>query len=164
MNGVSARRHPRVFNTAFESGMRSLIVLTTCFPKRLNLQKLIVLHHLVVHTEDFGGPPSLHAKEESRAAELLVARGLVESGLNLMGSRGLISRYATVMGFLYEAGEEAGSFIDLLSSDYTVDMQECAGWLVRNVLPLSDEGLSGFLRERTDRWAPEFQLDAGSAV
>jgi hypothetical protein len=155
------RRRPRIFNTAFESGVRSLILLTSCFPRQLSLHRLVVLDHLVVHTGDIDGPPSLHPQEDSRAAELLVRRRLVGSGLALMGTRSLITRQATLEGFRYQAGEEAGTFVDFLKSTYTMDLRFRADWLAHSVVPLSDEELDQLVHRRIDRWAPEFQVDNG---
>jgi hypothetical protein len=125
------------------------------------LRQLVVLDHLVVHTGDINGPESLHPQEESRAAELLVRRRLVEAGLALMGTRGLIKRHATPNGFRYEAGAEAGTFVDLLQSKYAVALRARADWLSENVVSLSDEALNELVHRRIDRWAPEFQADNG---
>jgi len=51
---------------------------------------------------------------------------LVESGLALMETLGLITRAATPYGFRYQAGEEAGSFIDLLTTAYSEALKERA--------------------------------------
>jgi hypothetical protein len=162
MGQSEAKRRPRVFNTAFESGLRSLVILTSCYPRRLSLHKLVMLDHLVVHTGDLEGPSSLHPDEASRTAELFVRRGLVSDGLNLMGARNLVSRYATSQGFRYRAGEEAGSFLDLLKSNYTSELKARANWLAENIIPQSDEQFALFMRSRMDRWTSEFQVDAGS--
>lgn len=154
-------QRPRIFNTPFESGLRSVILLTACFPEALGLHQLVTLDHVVVHTEDFGGPPSLHPKEESRAAELLVRRRLVESGLALMGTRQLVCRRATAQGFRYSAGEEAGTFVDYLRSGYTRELSERALWIALHILPLSPEEFDVFIRDHVDRWAPEFQHSDG---
>jgi hypothetical protein len=158
---ISRRRRPRIFNTAFESGMRSLILLTSCFPISLSLRKLAVFDHLLVHTGDFNGPQSLHPQEDSRAAELLVRRHLVESGLALMETRNLIKRTATPDGFRYQAGEEAGTFVDFLTSEYTMELRGRADWLTDNILSLSEEELDELVHRRIDRWTPEFQTDTG---
>jgi hypothetical protein len=158
---LTSRRRPRIFNTAFESGVRSLILLTSCFPHQLGLRKLVVLDHLVVHTGDIDGPPSLHPQEDSRAAELLVRRRLVATGLALMGTRSLITRNAGPEGFRYQAGQEAGTFVDLLQSSYAMGLRGRADWLAQNIVPLSDDALNQFVRRRIDRWAPEFQVDSG---
>ena len=150
------RRRPRTFNTAFESGIRSLIILTSCYPARIGLHKLVVLDHLVVHSGDMDGPPSLHPPEDSRAAEMLVRRSLVSTGLDLMGTRNLVRRLATSEGFRYEAGVEAGSFVDLLQSQYTVDLKIRANWLSERIVPMPDSGIVQLVRDRIDHWSTEF--------
>ena len=85
------RRRPRIFNTPFETGLRSVIILTACYPERLSLHRLVVFDHLIVHSGDIHGPDSMHPKDRSRAAEILVRRGLVNSGLALMETRGFVS-------------------------------------------------------------------------
>lgn len=161
VSAAPKRIRPRIFNTAFESGLRSLVLLTACYPVRLGLRRLVVLDHLVVHTADVDGPSSLHPQEESRTAELLVRRGLVSAGLSLMGTRRLITRYATPDGFRFEAGEEAGSFVDLLRSDYTAKLKERAAWLASAIVPLADDEIDSLVSDRMDRWATEFQMDYG---
>src|SRR5882757_1430480 len=124
------RRRPRIFNTPFETGLRSVVLLTACFPDMLSLNRLVIFDHLVVHTEDVGGPESMHPKDRSRAAEILVRRGLVQSGLSLMQTRGLVERLVTPDGFRFRASEGAGSFVDMLSSKYMVALKERSGWLI----------------------------------
>lgn len=156
---VTPPRRPRIFNTPFETGLRSVVILTACYPDRLSLHRLVVFDHLVVHTGDINGPESIHPQDRSRAAEILVRRGLVASGLALMETRGLVARTATPDGFRYQAGEEAGSFVDLLSTPYTKALKDRAYWLADNILPLTDDALSDLVRSRMDKWEPEFQAD-----
>jgi hypothetical protein len=99
----------------------------------------------------------MHPKDRSRAAELLVRRGLVNSGLALMQTRGLVSRVVTPVGFRYRAGEEAGSFLDLLASTYVKALKERAAWLIDRIHPMTDEALSQLVQSRMDEWEPEFQ-------
>src|SRR4051812_5512675 len=100
-----ARRRPRVFNTPFETGLRSVVILTACYPAQLSLHRLVVCDHLIVHTGDIHGPPSMHPQDRSRSAEILIRRGLVSSGLALMETRGLVARNVTPSGFRYQAGK-----------------------------------------------------------
>lgn len=139
--------------------MRSLILLTSCFPRQLGLNRLVILDYLVVHTEDIGGPPSLHPAEDSRAAEILVRRKLVDAGLALMGTKALVHRHATNVGFRYGAGESAGGFVDLLSSPYALGLRERAAWLNEHVAEVTDAGLVSQLQNRLGRWGPEFMSD-----
>lgn len=144
----STLHRPRIFNTPFETGLRSVVILTACYPAMLSLNRLVVFDHLVVHTEDVDGPPRIHPKDRSRSAAILVRRRLVESGLALMQTRGLVARVMTPDGFRYKAGEEAGSFVDMLSSAYFVALRDRAGWLVDNIQPMSEEELSQLVRTR----------------
>jgi|SRR5208337_4752491 len=157
MDRIEHPRRPRIFNTPFETGLRSVFLLTACYPAMLGLNRLVVFDHLVVHTEDVGGPPSMHPKDRSRAAEILVRRRLVDSGLSLMQTRGLVARIVSPAGFRYRAGEEAGSFVDMLSSTYFVALKERAGWLAEHIEPMPDDELSALVQSRMDEWEPEFQ-------
>ena len=153
----SPRRRPRIFNTPFETGLRSVVILTACYPDMLSLNRLVVFDHLVVHTNDVGGPDSMHPKDRSRAAEILVRRGLVNSGLSLMQTRGLVDRLVTALGFRYRAGAEAGSFVDMLSNSYINALKDRAAWLIDHVHPMSDANLGELVQTRMDEWEPEFQ-------
>ena len=150
-------RRTRVFNTPFETGLRSVVILTVAYPDSLGLNRLVVFDHLVVHTEDVGGPDSMHPKNRSRAAEILVRRGLVQSGLSLMQTRGFVERLVTPQGFRYRAGEASGLFVDTLSSDYMVALKERADWLIAVIQPMSDGELAKLVQSRIDVWEPEFQ-------
>jgi hypothetical protein len=151
------RGRPRIFNMPFESGLRSVIILTACYPDLLGVSRLVVFDHLTVHSDDFGGPPRIHPRDRSRAAEVLVRRRLIESGLALMQTRGLVLRTMTPDGFRYIAGDEAGSFVDMLSSNYFLALKDRARWLVDDMQPKSDDELSSLVRSRIDIWEPEFQ-------
>jgi hypothetical protein len=129
----------------------------------LGLNRLVVFDHLVVHTEDIGGPESMHPKDRSRAAEILVRRGLVDSGLSLMQTRGLVARLVTPNGFRYRAGDEAGSFVDMLSSEYMVALKERAEWLIEAINPMTDDELSQLVQRRMGVWEPEFQTGQSQA-
>ncbi len=164
MGQIDAPRHrPRIFNTPFETGLRSVVILTACYPDMLGLNRLVVFDHLVVHTEDVGGPSSMHPKDRSRAAEILVRRRLVDVGLGLMQTRGLVARAMTPAGFRYKAGDDAGSFVDMLSSEYMSALKDRAEWLIENVHPMSEDELSRLVQSRMDEWEPEFQTGQAQA-
>src|ERR1700712_1779461 len=95
------------FSSPLETGIRSLGVLVASYPQSFDLQRLVVFDHLIVHTGDLGGPASLHPRLPLRSAELIVRRGLVERGLMLMVSRGLLNRVVNEDGIAYCASELA---------------------------------------------------------
>src|SRR5712675_1781111 len=98
-----------LFNSPMETGVRATIVLDAVYPRAFDLARVTWLDHLVVHTADIGGPPSLHPDIPQRTGELLVRRRLVEDGLNLMRRLHLVDSNTTKDGILYSAREEASA-------------------------------------------------------
>lgn len=146
------------FNSALETGVRSLVILAASSPGRFDLGRLVQFDYLVVHSEDADGPPSLHPALPLRSGELLVRRGLVERGLNLMISRGLVSREPSENGFMYGAEDHVGSFLDALTTDYIRELAYRAEWVVATFAHLDTSELDRVTRRLFDKWTTEFQV------
>lgn len=148
---------PTPFNTPLETGLRSLALLTEAYPKRFDLQHLQFFDYLIVHSADApDGPPSLHPATPYRSSELAVRRGLIEQGLLLMVSRGLVDRLFTNDGILYYASEEAGAFLQCLAADYTITLRNRAAWVITTFGNYPIEQLTQFFHTHLDRWGSEF--------
>src|SRR6478672_1772276 len=107
------------FNGPIEIGLRALTLLSEAFPAPYSLQRLVVSDYLLVHSDDLpDGPPGLHPKTPHRGGELLVRRAVLEQGLMLYQSRGLLERHYTEKGVMFAATERTAGFLDALSSDY----------------------------------------------
>ena len=117
---MGEKRQPKVtvFNSALETGVRSLVILAASFPVALDLQRLVDFDYLVVHSGDVNGPESLHPPLPMREGELLVRRNIIESGLSLMMSRGLVTRVAGTEGIVYQASDYAKPFLDSMGTPY----------------------------------------------
>jgi hypothetical protein len=50
----------KLFNSPLEAGIRAVVVLEKLRPEAADLAEMVLLDHVVVHTADLGGPPSLH--------------------------------------------------------------------------------------------------------
>lgn len=144
--------------------MRSVALLLAADPLPFDLQRLVSFDHLVVHTGDVGGPTSLHAAVPMRTAELLVRRGIVERGLMLMISRGLIERETNSSGIVYSAGEFAETFFNSLTSEYAQELAERAEWVVENFGSLSEEDLKRTVNLHFDQWIEQFQAKQPSVA
>ena len=96
------------FNSPLEAGLRILALLIAAHLQSMDLQKLVFLDFLTVHSADVGGPESLHPSTPHRAAELVLRRDLLEQGALLLVSRKLLWRQFDATGFSYQATEEAG--------------------------------------------------------
>ncbi|WP_321477237.1 ABC-three component system middle component 2 [uncultured Paludibaculum sp.] len=148
----------QTFNSPIETGMRALILLAESYPEQLDLQRILEFDYIMVHTGDVDGPPSIHPALPLRSGELLVRRQLIERGLMLMISRGLASRHATANGFMYQAEDDAGPFLDALTAEYLEDLKNRAMWVVDRFSEMSDHDIRVMLSQTYDQWSREFQL------
>jgi hypothetical protein len=145
------------FNSSLESGVRSVVILNSLFPDSVDLHRLVDFDYLVVHSGDAGGPESLHAPLPMRAGELLVRSDIIEKGIILMMSRGLLNRIVTVSGIEYIASEKSNSFVSNLASPYLVKLINRAEWVVEKFGESSEEELKGVIRGFFDHWTTKFQ-------
>jgi hypothetical protein len=148
----------QTFNSPIETGMRALILLAESYPSQLDLQRILEYDYIMVHTGDVDGPPSIHPALPLRSGELLVRRQLIERGLMLMISRGLVSRHATPNGFMYQAEDDAGPFLDALIAEYLNDLKNRAAWVVEHFHDMSDQEIRFMLTRIYDQWSREFQI------
>jgi hypothetical protein len=148
----------QTFNSPIETGIRALILLAESYPAQLDLQRILEFDYIMVHTGDVDGPPSIHPALPLRSGELLVRRQLIERGLMLMISRGLISRHATPNGFMYQAEDDAGPFIDALTAEYLADLKNRAEWVVDRFSEMGDHEIRVLLSQVYDQWSREFQI------
>lgn len=147
------------FNSPLETGLRSLCILVAATPDAFDLQQLIALDYLVVHTGDIEeAPPSLHPTDSKRNGELLVRRKIVERGLLLMESKGLIQKLVTANGFQYQADEFATIFLESLTKIYMVQLLERSRWVVQNYKSDGDEIFPDIFQHAFDRWTTEFDF------
>jgi hypothetical protein len=147
-----------VFNNPVESALRSLVLLVEAYPGTLDLQKLVYLDYLLVHSADAGGPDSLHPPTPQRDGEVAIRRELIEQGLHLLLVRGLAERQATTNGFEYAALDNAGSLIASLATPYSLQLRERGAWVIHNFANRNIDDLNAFFKERIGRWGEEFAL------
>ena len=146
------------FNSTLETGIRTLTILVACFPSAHDLGRLVKYDYLVVHSADADGPPSLHPALPLRRGELLVRRGLVETGLQLLMSRSLVSHVLTDDGVLYKANEQAGAFLDNLKSPYLLNLRLRANWIAETFESYQTKELDTFVNKLFEEWTTEFQI------
>jgi len=79
-----------------------------------------------------------------------------------MSARQLVLQRATLGGFQFQAGDEAGTFVDLLKSAYACDLKARAEWLDENVNSMTDEEFTFLVKSRVEPWTAEFQSISGT--
>jgi len=160
MESADAKMLPP-FNGPIEIGLRALTILSESFPTAYSLQRLVVSDYLLVHSDDLpDGPTGLHPKTPHRGGELLVRRTVLEQGLMLYQSRGLLDRHYTETGVMFSATERTASFLDALSSDYAAQLRERAAWLVSMFGEMPDSKLINIANTQVGEWGAEFAMES----
>jgi len=154
---MSSQTKSTPFNSSLETGVRSLAIMVAAYPTPFDLQRLVEMDYLVVHSGDAGGPESLHAPLPLRAGELLVRQELIEKGLILMMSRGLVVRRPSADGFNYIATESAAPFISSLTTEYVRQLVVRARWAVERFDNVSTEDVRRITHRLFEKWGSQFQ-------
>ena len=146
------------FNSPLETGVRSLAILSAAFPQAYDLQYLVFFDYLTVHSGDVdNGPESLHAPLPMRTGELAIRRSLIERGLFLMISRGLVDHLSSAEGFQYRASESADAFLAMMRSPYMLTLRECADWVIESFGSYSSDEIKAAERSFYQQLSTQFQ-------
>lgn len=127
--GKVKRKLIPVFNSPFELGIRMVYLLQALAPHGADLQKLVLLDYAIVYSEDLDGPSSLHTPIPYRGTELMSRRELIEQGLYLMSTRGLVTAGWNVDGIDYYAGAAARAMTGALTSNYLRNLEQRCEWV-----------------------------------
>jgi hypothetical protein len=149
---------PQLLNSPIEFGLRALVLLTTAFPERLDLARLVMLDHCLVHSADLGGPASPFPALPGRSGQMGMRRSSMEAGVRLMLRAGLVEAHATDQGIEYGATEGGEPFLDVLEAEHVSRLKVVAEWVIEMFRELDDERLRDQMGELLGRWNEEFSL------
>lgn len=152
-----SRKHPELFNTPFELGLRMVYLLFALRPGGADLQKLVLLDYAIVYSQDVGGPASLHTPVPYRNAELFSRRERIEQGLYLMSTRGLVDVVLDDKGMTYIAGQSSFTMVGSLSSKYWRDLQVRCAWVAERFGQVSSNELLNLFAESGHLWGAELE-------
>lgn len=146
-----------IFNSPFELGLRMVYLLTALSPHGADLQKLVLLDYAIVYSGDLEGPDSLHTPVPYRGAELLSRRELIEQGLYLMSTRGLVDATMDESGITYLAGPSALTLVGSLTSKYFLALEERCKWAAARFENKDSPTLMREFAERGHLWGAELE-------
>lgn len=144
-------------NGPLEVAVRVLMLLVAAFPEQLDISRLVLLDHGLLHSADLGGPRSLHAPIPIRAGELGIKRGVVQGGVEVLIRCGLAEMETRSDGIRFRASEDAESFARLLETEYASALSSRASWVVNHFADLSDDEMRDAMRKVWGHWAEEFE-------
>jgi hypothetical protein len=148
-----------VFNSPFELGLRMVYLLSAIRPAGADLQKLVLLDYAIVYSGDLDGPESLHTPVPYRGSELLSRRELIEQGLYLMSTRGLVDAKIDETGITYLAGPAALILVGSLTSKYFLQLEDRCKWAAKQFATQDSAALVLEFSEQGHLWGAE--LEAG---
>jgi hypothetical protein len=117
--------------------------------------------YLVVHSGDLdGSPDSLHPATPHRSGEYVIRREVIERGLMLFLSRGLLVRHFDAEGISYTVSDLVPTFLDALNAPYTLALRQRADWVVSTFESASDTELKRIFSSNLGSWGSEFVYEA----
>ncbi|MFI0769253.1 ABC-three component system middle component 2 [Streptomyces sp. NPDC021218] len=125
-------------NSPLEVGVRALALLAESHPEPMDLAQLVALDHVLLHSGEFDGPPSLHPDLPARAGELGRKRTVLEEALLVLIRAGLADVVDHSEGLMYAATERGPVFVDVLEAPYAESLRERAEWVVHDFAARSD--------------------------
>lgn len=125
-------------NSPLEVGVRALVLLAESHPEPLDLAQLVVLDHVLLHSGEFDGPPSLHPDLPARAGEIGMKRTVLEQALLVLIRAGLAGVEDRSEGLMYTATDRGPAFVDVLEAPYAESLRERAEWAVHDYFPRVD--------------------------
>lgn len=143
----------RPLNSPLEVGLRAVIVLTEAFPEKLNMDSLLLMDYVMLHSGDFGGPVSLQPQLSTRGGELGAKREILNHGVQLMMRAGMVEAFASSDGITYRASEESSPFLQLIQSKMLGQLSEVARWVVREFSSLSDDAILDQTSQIERQWS-----------
>lgn len=144
-------------NSPLEVGVRVLMLLSEAFPAHLDLNRLVLLDHGLLHSADLGGPDSLHPPLPIRTGELGMKRKTIEQGLEVMIRAGLAEMDMSESGIHFRASDRSYGFVNILASEYAVGLHSRATWVTDHFEDLSEGSLREQMRAIFDNWSEEFE-------
>lgn len=142
------------FNNSVETGLRVLCLLNALFPRSYDLETLVCLDYLCVHSADFDqNLTSLHPDNPNRQGELFVRRSIMEDGLRLFISRKLITLSYTQNGIEYQASELSANFLDKFYTSYSIALIKRSEWISDLVSDKLNSEIQEMVKQRASNYA-----------
>lgn len=147
------------FNNPIEIGLRSLCILNEIYPTQLDVQSLIYIDYIIIHSGDFDSSmKSLHIPVPYRKSEIYIRRKLIQDSLNFFIKRALIEISYSTDGIRYVASEKSSPFIENLSENYTNDLLTRINWFIEKYNCFTENELKKLFEDKVDFMHSEFNL------
>jgi len=160
MDIMETKKNINPFNNSVEAGLRILTILNEAFPKSYDLQNLVYLDYLTIHSADVDKTTqSLHPAVPYRSGEIMVRSSIIEKGLDLFIAKKLIEKQYNINGIEYRATETAMPFLESLEETYSTKLQEKANWAVSKYSKHTKQELKNIMTPRLSEINNDFNIE-----
>ncbi len=147
------------FNNSIDSGLRTLCILNELYPLGFDLETLIYLDYITIHSGDFDSNlTSLHPAVPYRTGEIFVRRTSIKQGLELYTSKGLIEVSYHPEGLIYSASENSSQFIEILQETYTIELNKRIKWMSEYIKGIEKNQLRNIIEAQAKTINNEFKI------
>lgn len=152
----------RIFNCPEEVGVRALFILSLC-EKRMSSQRIMYYDYFILHLKDIDeAHKSLHPDNPNHSSEIAVRRNIINKGLELMVSKGLIDIKYTKTGVYYQKNRVTDPFISLFSNGYVEVLKKNIIVVNERFLNYSDAQIYKYISKNIGSWIGEFEKEYNS--
>lgn len=160
MDIVEKNKKINPFNNSVEAGLRILTILNEAFPKSFDLQYLVYLDYLTIHSADIDKTTeSLHPAVPYRSGEIMVRGTIIEKGINLFITKNLIEKQYNINGIEYKATESAMPFLESLEEIYSIELQNRAKWSINKFSRYTKQELKEIMIPKLTEIDNEFNIE-----
>jgi hypothetical protein len=146
-----------LFNSPLEVGLRVLFILNYVYPKSIDTQRLVYYSYLSLHTGDFSEKfNSLHPPIPYRSCQIVIQREIVQEGIRLLMSKGLIVTDYRESGINYSAHKNASVFINYFQSEYSLQLTNRIKLVLEWFEEMTDKQLDVYITKNLTKWGSEF--------
>lgn len=139
----------KIFNSPFEAGLRSLLVLYTIHPQTATVDRITAYDFITIYSSDFGiTDQNLHGNNHFNFSELASKRNNCDQGLKEFALNGLISVHRNNHGFTYGINNTGKTYVESLSSDYAQQYLEIIMLVHDKFANTSDEDLLRLINQK----------------
>lgn len=157
----------KIFNTPEEVGLRILFVLSIC-NKRMSSQRIMYYDYFILHLNDIDNMyDSLHPDNPNHSSEIAVKRDIINIGLKLMISKGLLDIKYTKTGIFYRKTSITDSFLEMFENGYVEKLKQNINIVNERFNNFSDSQIYRYIDKNIGSWSGEFEKEyclAGETV
>jgi hypothetical protein len=150
-----------LFNSPIEIGLRTLVLLSNEPSINYDLDRLVIFDYFILHANDLDPDQmNLHPSLPHRSSEIIIRRKLVQEGLDILVSKGLVDIIYDEEGLFYKSNQITTLFVKLLKSNYYNRLRSQCKWVIDSYGDIDTKELNTLVNNKIQVWGGEFEFES----